>query len=96
MIALLAIICLIFLTIWLSKGLKKVSLWLLTFSEALSSDISSQNKKVQDNNKVIQQNINAEQKLQNITGETSHAAYKRNVRQEIEELLKEIESPPKS
>lgn len=82
--------------LWLSKKIRNLSIWLTEASEALTDQIEIKNKKIQDNRRITQQNINAENKLQNITGETSHAVYTRNVRQEIDELIKEIGSASKS
>ena len=96
MFGLLAIIGLIAVLLWLSKGLKKVGRCLINTSEVCADLIEIHKKKSQNNRIIIQQNKNAESKLQSITGGISHAAYSSNVRKEIDEILKEIGSSPKS
>jgi len=73
---------------WLSKGLKKLSAWLAVPSSQSAPDPIK--IKAQSHKKILQQNKIAEEQLQSITGESSHAAYQHNVRLEIEELIKQV------
>lgn len=86
MYGILAVIGLGVILWWVSKGLKHLSAWLENASVTVSDLVICKKNNV--NNRVIRQNINAEEQLQNITGDVSHATYTHKVRQEIEELTK--------
>ena len=72
---------------WISKGLKKLAIMLENASVTMS-DYIMHSSKIQ-NKRVARQNIIAEKKLHNITGDGSHASYTHQVREEIERLIKE-------
>jgi ABC-type multidrug transport system fused ATPase/permease subunit len=83
MFSLLALIGLFVILWWISKVLKKVSLGLASASVVLADLAAYYNKKPVINNRVLRQNINAEEKLHTITGEASNATYTQKVRDEI-------------
>lgn len=88
MYGLLAVIGLGVILWWVSKGLKRLSAWLENASITVSDLVVCNKKNV--TNRVIRQNKIAEEQLQNITGDVSHATYTHKVRQEIEELTKPL------
>ena len=94
MIGILALIGIFVIMWWLSKVLKKISLGLANASIVLADLAAYCRKKPVNNNRVLWQNIIAEEKLQHITGDVSHASYTQKVREEIEGLISNLDARP--
>ena len=89
MIGLLAMVGIGVVLWWISRGLKKLSLWFTNLSSTAIDLVSVQNK-AQSNKIILRQNKIAEEQLQNITGETSHVTFNHLIRSEINKLEQEI------
>ena len=83
MIGLLAMVGLFVILWWISKVMKKLSVGLANASIVIADLVAYCNKKPLANNRVLQQNISAEEKLHTITGDVSNATYTQQVRDEI-------------
>jgi hypothetical protein len=75
---------------WVSKALKRMSIGLANASVVIVDLVAYCSKKPENNNRVPQQNIMAEEKLHNITGENSNVSYNKKVLDEIEGIIQDL------